>query len=182
MGVPKKFDINLSGISHVVIEIFGGDNNLTDYVLTDLREMELGNSGNFAVIALVDLRYESNSSVMAITPDKGLHLLEDKNEIDTGDPETLAGFLTRALYTAKDVPHIAIGFWDHGTGVFDENDPNETYLTRNLNTMPRKHKFQSFNARNLFLSEYKLNFSTRAMLHNLKISFPSLQSPVFIVK
>ena len=166
MSDLMRFDIDLSGITHVIIEIFGGDNNLTDYVLTDLKEMEIGNSGNFAVLGLVDLRYNNNSSVMAITPDKGLFVLEELDEIDTGDPETLANFLSRALITAKDVPHKAIGFWDHGTGVFDESDPNEIYLARSIRTMPRRHKNQSVNARKLFLSGQKANASTRAMLHD----------------
>ncbi len=166
MGGLKKFDIDLTGITHVVIEIFGGDNNLSDYVLTDLREMELGSTGNFAVIGLVDLEHGSNSSVMVITPDKGLFVLEKLGEIDTGDPETLANFLARALITAKDVPHKAIGFWDHGSGVFDENDPNEIQLARRIKTMPRRHKFQATNARKLFLANHKTKAAMRAMLHD----------------
>jgi hypothetical protein len=89
-------------------------------------------------------------------------------EIDTGDPETLAQFIARALVTAKDVPHKALGFWDHGSGVFNEHDPNEVYLERRLRSMPRHLRSRSKPARRLFVSAARLAAQPRlrAMLHD----------------
>jgi len=167
MTTPIPIPIDLSNVTHVVIEVFGGDNNLNAYVIEDLQEMAAGNRGPFAVIALSDFE-DGEAKVMALTPSAGLHVVESLGEIDTGDPETLASFLARALVTTKNVPHRAIGFWDHGSGVFDEHDPNETYLERRLRAVPRHRRSRSVPARHLFVSPSKLatNPRLRAMLHD----------------
>jgi len=167
MAEPTPFPIELEGITHVVIELFGGDNNLSSFVMEDLQEMAAGNSGPFAVIGLTDLEGEK-ASVKSLTPGNGLRTVESLGEIDTGDPETLAHFLARALVTAKDVPHKALGFWDHGSGVFDEHDPNEVYLERRLRSLPRHLRSRSQPARRLFVSPSRLAAQPRlrAMLHD----------------
>ena len=167
MATPIPIPIDLSNVTHVVIELFGGDNNLNAYVIEDLQEMAAGNRGSFAVIALSDFE-DGEAKVMALTPSTGLHVVESLGEIDTGDPETLASFLARSLVTAKKVPHKAIGFWDHGSGVFDEDDPNETYLERRLRAVPRHRRSRSVPARRLFVSPSKLAAEPRlrAMLHD----------------
>lgn len=167
MDTLAPFKINLEDITHVIIEIFGGDNNLSAYVMEDLQEMAAGNRGPFAVIALTDFLGEQ-ACVTALTPDKGLWTLEMLGEIDTGDPECLAQFLARALVTAQDVPHIALGFWDHGSGVFDEHDPNEIYLERRIRLMPRHLRSRSHPARRLFISPSRIAHQPRlrAMLHD----------------
>ena len=167
MTTPIPSPIDLSNVTHVVIEVFGGDNNLNAYVIEDLQEMAAGNRGPFAVIALSDFE-DGEAKVMALTPGTGLHVVESVGEIDTGDPETLASFLARALVTTKNVPHKAIGFWDHGSGVFDEHDPNETYLERRLRAVPRHRRSRSVPARHLFVSPSKLAAEPglRAMLHD----------------
>ena len=161
------FQVDLKGITHVVIEMFGGDNNLSPFVLEDLQEMAAGNSGPFAVIALTDFADEG-ASVKVLTPGTSLRNVEYVGEIDTGDPETLAQFLARALVTAKDVPHIALGFWDHGSGVFDEHDPNEINLERRLRYIPRHLRSRSKPARQLFVSpsRFAAQPRLRAMLHD----------------
>jgi len=167
MAELKPFPIDLQGITHVIIELFGGDNNLSSYVIEDLQEMAAGNSGSFAVIALTDFAGE-NASVKSLKPGIGLQTVESLGEIDTGDPETLTQFLARALVTAKNVPHKALGFWDHGSGVFDEHDPNEVYLERRLRSMPRHLRSRSHPARRLFASASRLAAQPRlrAMLHD----------------
>jgi hypothetical protein len=167
MATPIPIPIDLSNVTHVVIELFGGDNNLNAYVIEDLQEMAAGNRGSFGVIALSDFA-DGEAKVMALTPGGGLHVVESLGEIDTGDPETLASFLARSLVTAKKVPHKAIGFWDHGSGVFDEDDPNETYLERRLRAVPRHRRSRSVPARRLFVSPSKLAAEPRlrAMLHD----------------
>jgi hypothetical protein len=167
MAKPDPFQIDLSNVTHVVIEVFGGDNNLSSYVIEDLQEMAAGNRGPFGVIGLSDFE-DGEAKVMALTPGAGLHVVESLGEVDTGDPETLASFLARSLVTVKNVPHKAIGFWDHGSGVFDEHDPNETYLERRLRAVPRHRRSRSVPARRLFVSPSQLAAQPRlrAMLHD----------------
>ena len=95
MTTPIPIPIDLSNVTHVVIEVFGGDNNLNAYVIEDLQEMAAGNRGPFAVIGLSDFE-DGEAKVMALTPSAGLHVVESLGEIDTGDPETLASFLARS--------------------------------------------------------------------------------------
>jgi hypothetical protein len=167
MKKPSPFPIDLSGITHVVIELFGGDNNLSSYVLEDLQEMAAGNAGPFAVIALTDFEDEE-ATVTSLLPGRGIQTVESLGEIDTGDPETLAGFLARALVTAEGVPHKALGFWDHGSGVFDEHDQQEVYLPRRLRLLPRHLRSRSIPARRLFVSpsRFAAHPRLRAMLHD----------------
>src|SRR5512144_1033312 len=115
------FAVSDPNVSHVVIELFGGDNNLSKYVDRDIAEMVAGNHGSIAMIGLADYR-KAGGQVIEVTQAGGRRRIQDLGEIDTGDPETLAAFLARAMLTYRDVPHRALGFWDHGTGVFDEND------------------------------------------------------------
>lgn len=166
----KPFPVDMTGITHAIIEMFGGDNNLNDYVDEDLQEMAAGNAGNFAVIALADY-VDDAGKVMVLLPGKPFHTVESLGEIDTGDPDTLATFLARALVTVKDVPHKAIGFWDHGSGVFDEHDPDETHLERGrrrLTVMPRHLRSRSIPGRRLFVSPNRFIAQPRirAMLHD----------------
>lgn len=163
----EPYQVELAGVTHVVIEIFGGDNNLSSFVIEDLQEMASGNRGSFAVIALTDFESES-ASVKVLTPTEGLRTIESLGEIDTGDPETLAVFLARALITTNSIPHKAIGFWDHGSGVFDEFDPDEIYLERRLRFVPRHLRSRSHAARRLFVSpsRFAAEPRMRAMLHD----------------
>ena len=85
--------------------------------------MSRGVSGKVAVIALTDTA-TTPATVVEVSPAVRIQTLEDWGEIDTGDPETLCRFLTRALITYPNA-RKAIGFWDHGTGVFDETDATE---------------------------------------------------------
>ena len=55
MVKPRRFDVRDSDVTHVVIELFGGDNNLSRFVVEDLREMASGTRGNFATLALTDV-------------------------------------------------------------------------------------------------------------------------------
>ena len=119
MDQPQRFDVETSNVSHAVIEIFGGDNNLTEFVLEDLQEMAAGMQGAFSVLGLADFA-DRGATVVEISPSLGSRVLESWGEIDTGDPHVLVDFLSRALVTYPAPIHKAIGFWDHGSGVFDE--------------------------------------------------------------
>lgn len=166
----EPFPVQDRDVSHVVVELFGGDNNLSAYVEEDLYEMAAGNRGPFAVLALVD-RADRGGAVIEWTPRTGRRVVEELGEIDTGDPETLARFVARALVTYPVEVKVAIGFWDHGSGVFDEYDPNELLLVRRSGTVPlvpRHRRPRSFRARRLFLGAWRRSADARAraMLHD----------------
>src|SRR5437773_3313396 len=152
MAALQRFDVTEPKPTHLIIELFGGDNNLSDYVLEDLQEMAAGNKGNFVVLGLADYLGDGGQ-VIELSRAKGLRVLETPGEINTGDPETLAAFIARALVTYPDVPHVALGFWDHGSGVFDENDPNEKDLSRALSHVARRSVSRSIPARHLFVAQ-----------------------------
>jgi hypothetical protein len=154
-------------VTHAIIEIFGGDNNLNDFVVEDMQEMAAGNRGPFAVLALADYA-DRGGVVVELSPRAGNRVLEELGEIDTGDPETLATFLARALVTYGPGVKKAIGFWDHGSGVFDEEDPRETILERRLGSLPRHRRPRSRPARALFGRPARLAAAAglRAMLHD----------------
>jgi hypothetical protein len=163
----KPYDVSDLTVSHVVIELFGGDNNLSKYVTEDLKEMAAGNRGPIAMIGLADYA-NAGGQVVELTAKRGLRVVEKLGEIDTGDPETLATFLARAMVTFKDVKHRALGFWDHGSGVFNENDLNPVILEPSLRGMTRESAGPSKPARRLFIPRQKVvsDPGIRAMLND----------------
>jgi hypothetical protein len=164
---PQPLPVSDTDVTHVVIELFGGDNNLSRYVLEDLQEMAAGNRGRFAVVALADFANEGGQ-IVELSPSKGLQIVEKVGEIDTGDPETLATFIARALVTYPKAAHRALGFWDHGSGVFDETDVNELILDRAIRAVAPRSKSRSYPARRLFIPKATIasNARVRAMLHD----------------
>jgi len=163
------FDVSTHSVPLVMIKMFGGDNNLSHQVANDLNEISEGiraSGGNAAVIALADIE-DGPASVIEVTPAGQQRTITQLGEIDTGDPDTLATFVSRALATYPD-SRKAIGFWDHGTGVFDEFDADEKLLTRNIK--PRKER-RARPARRLLIpasqrEQLKANPTTRGMLHD----------------
>lgn len=167
---PVAFDqVSTRDVDLAVIKMFGGDNNLSHQVDNDLQEMAAGirnGNANIAVLGLAD--YENApASVVEVSPSGQIQVISNLGEIDTGDPETLAKFLSRALVTYPKA-RKAIGFWDHGTGVFEEDDENEKLLTRSHRTLkPRR----GYPARRLLIpasqrEQLMANPNTRGMLHD----------------
>ena len=116
----KPFDVSDTNVSHVVIELFGGDNNLSDFVDEDLDEIVAkGLKGGFAVLGLADFEH-AGGQIVEVTA-KGLRVLDGRRDRHRRSRDARQ-FLARALVTYAKVPHRALGFWDHGTGVFDERD------------------------------------------------------------
>lgn len=167
MSEITPFPVRDREVTHVIIEIFGGDNNLSPFIVEDMQEMAAGNRGSFAVLALADYA-DSGGVVVELSPRAGNHVIEELGEINTGDPETLAGFLARALVSYGPEVRKAIGFWDHGSGTFDEDDPNQIVLERQLNSLPRYRRGPSRPSRTLFVRSARLmaNPRARAMLHD----------------
>ncbi|MEQ8823401.1 MAG: clostripain-related cysteine peptidase [Filomicrobium sp.] len=173
------FQIESRDARFVLIKMFGGDNDLSDEVEYDLREMEAANSSGsqVAVLGLADL-WEAPASVVEVTTSGKRRTVEPMGEIDTGDPEVLARFLSRALISFHPDTRIAIGFWDHGTGVLDEADKDEKLLDRSRSVgraaarvRDRRRGRRGKPARRLFLSQeqreaLEAEADTRAMLHD----------------
>ena len=160
----QPFAIQMKSPRFAIIELFGGDNNLSSYVDTDLNEMLDGLPGDGLVIALTD-HFGSAAKVLELSHGR-LRTLEDWGEIDTGDPVILTTFLTRALASVPaDVP-VAIGFWDHGSGVFDEADPGADIVTRGRAVTPRRRALRQRPRRRLFWGNRPADQQIRAMLHD----------------
>lgn len=161
MNQLKPFQLMSANSTHAIIEIFGGDNNLNDFVVEDMKEMMAGMSPNMSALCLADF-VNDEAYVVELTSNGG-RVIESLGEIDTGAPEVLADFLSRALISYSGNTKISIGFWDHGSGVFDEYDPNEDILNKRLRSIP-KRKSRLRPARKLFIS--RLNSTEKAMLHD----------------
>ena len=50
----EPFKVRSAEPTHAIIEIFGGDNNLSHFISEDMAEMRKGLKGDFAVLALGD--------------------------------------------------------------------------------------------------------------------------------
>jgi hypothetical protein len=161
----EPFAVTHSDPSYVVIEMFGGDNNLNAFVAQDTAEMVAGNPGNITTIAIAD--YANAPASIIEVGRNGIKVLEEWGEIDTGDPEVLSRFLTRALITYPNA-RKAIGFWDHGTGVFDETDTSENLTFRRMVSLPRGQRSRSRPQRRLFFPKGRLidQPHIRSMLHD----------------
>ncbi len=167
VDAKKPYPTRLPDAELVIIELFGGDNNLSAFVYEDLQEMAAGIRGSkIAVLGLADLAGKPGA-VVEVTPEHGIQIIEELGEIDTGDPEVLHAFLVRALMTHPKA-RKAIGFWDHGTGVFDETDNSEKIMTRRINSVAREDRSRSRPARRLFFPKSRLeqDSETRGMLHD----------------
>ena len=129
-GGLEPFNVAAGDARFAIIGMFGGDNNLSNQVAFNFNQMVTANraGGVTAVLGLIDL-LDAPASIVEITPSGEQRVIAQMGEIDTGDPETLAKFLSRALISYPNAKK-AIGFWDHGSGVFKEQDAKEQILTR----------------------------------------------------
>jgi hypothetical protein len=179
----KPFDVTKKNPTHVVIEMFGGDNNLggdtnafgnyINYLENDLKEMESGIPEYMSVLCLVDYYKDKHGNtkpaeVLELTKNGGRKVIVSLGEINTGDPKELEKFLSRALATYNDNDvKIAIGFWDHGSGVFDETDPQEKEKKIRAMKDSRESRINFLRpARSGFLTG-NLTGQQKAMLHDV---------------
>jgi hypothetical protein len=122
------------------IMVYGcADNNLDPAGVNDLNELELsGSDSNMNIIFLLDRWGMNDTHLYYVEHDTlGLPGGDDNNiistliddsapwlapEEDMGNPQTLMDFLlwTTANYPAE---HYLISIWDHGSGIFKEDEP-----------------------------------------------------------
>lgn len=150
--------------THVVLLLMGGDNNLSPFVEEDIEEMQAGFGfaprTKVSIIVLFD-KADAGAEVIQLSR-SGRQVLAVLGEIDTGEPELLATVTARTLVSFPQAS-FAIGFWDHGSGIFDD------FEQRGLSRRPmisRWHRPRSLPARRLFWSKDRIQASAglRAML------------------
>lgn len=163
-GEAQPFELDTEGLAFALVVLFGGDNNLTGFVNTDLNEMRAALPHDGLVLALTD-HFDKSAKAVAIQNGRG-RVLEDLGEIDTGDPQALLAFLDRVHATVPANVPMALGFWDHGTGVFDETDPDETIVSRGTRGLTRRSSNRRRPRRRLFFGAVPADPSKRAMLHD----------------
>jgi len=118
--------------AYTIMLYFNGDNNLTPEVLYALDMVEtVGSSDEMNIIALVDGRPGGNhgygpgwdgSKLLYITRDTRLGkinspVLQDKGELNLGNPETLESFIKQGLEYPAD--RYIFGTFAHGRGIID---------------------------------------------------------------
>ena len=115
-----------------VLVYLTADNNLNDYIQTDLDElMEVGSGEDVNVLVLVDSLYDSAFLYRVLEGE-----LEDTDfglngvEVNMGDPETLRSFVEFSE-TNWPAERMMLFFWDHGSGMsgvgFDETTDDPEY-------------------------------------------------------
>ncbi|WP_380876117.1 hypothetical protein ACFB49_07370 [Sphingomonas sp. DBB INV C78] len=165
MPTPEPFAVTRTDPAYVVVEIFAGDNNLANFVTRDLQETLQGLGDDGAMLALVD-HASRPTEILEISGSHARQLLLP-GEINTGDAATLTDFLARALVTYPASIPLAIGFWDHGSGVVDEQDPDEAIVTLGIGTEPRPPKDRRLRpSGRLFGPAIEADIGAEAMLHD----------------
>jgi len=113
-----------------------GDNNLEEYVIHDLNELEAGGSSERVNVLVQADRAEgyddsdgdwTGTRRYRITGDDDLEVVssavvEDMGELDMGIPETLSDFLLWAAETAP-AQHYFLSLWNHGDGWYATSAP-----------------------------------------------------------
>jgi Clostripain family len=163
--VPLKLR-NADAKYAVVLVMAGDDEKLGGQVLPDIGEMCHGVFGGdeISVLLLADIA-KQGTSIQELTYEGRTELLASPS-IDTGDPRPIAAFLAIALSSYSEQTKIALGFWGHGQGVFDDLDPHENLIPDNLIELPLGSKITE----TMFLANYLAepapvkSFFTRGML------------------
>lgn len=128
-GISSKKDSSSNAETDWVIGVhLAADNNLYQFGLEDMNEMEAGlNTDKVKFVVLFDGAKQGDSAVYEIQKDPGgmnktlvskkvaNPLVPASNEIDSGDPKLAAKFADWLVsnYPAK---HTGFVFWNHGAG------------------------------------------------------------------
>ena len=122
---PPHTDVN----SWTVLIYMNADNDLESYAIENLNQMEeVGSTDNVKIVVQVDRHPSYNNSngnwsntrrylITKDTDEYTVHstLVQNMNEMDMGDPETLRDFVNwgRQNYPAD---HYCLILWNHGSG------------------------------------------------------------------
>ena len=154
------------GKAWTILVHMAADNNLYQFGLEDINEMEAGlNNDNINVIVLFDGEKQGDSCIYKIKHDpdgKNTKIISDKlddkgaviptstHEIDSGDVNTAIKF---SKWATANFPaeHYAEFFWDHGSGIFGKGK-----------AMPTKGFCWDDNGHNLHTSDLNQILATTA--------------------
>ncbi|MCY3413167.1 MAG: hypothetical protein INQ03_16125 [Candidatus Heimdallarchaeota archaeon] len=109
-----------------------GDNDLEDFALQDINEMEMiGSSADLNIIVLLDtygepgILYEISKDTNKFEITSKILVAPEKltGEINMGDPEVMKEFISYCQENYV-TDYYALVLWDHGSGWSDYGDPN----------------------------------------------------------
>jgi hypothetical protein len=165
---PEPFAVAHPGPDFLIIAFMGHDNNLSAHLERHLNEMAMGAGRDVAIIAVTDVSF-GPAYVFEITSGTR-RILKALGEIDTGDGALLARLLARALVSYPGMPRIAIGFSGHGSGVFDEEPPDQLARAFALLGNPAAHALRSLRTEKMLKSAFSvLNDRPRGQLTNREL-------------
>lgn len=122
----RAFPSTMPSPELAIVLVMAGDNNLSSLIPKDLEEISSGVPPAVAILVFADFA-DGPAKIYEVTSNRGIQVMEIMEETDTGDPETVADFIGRSLLTYPSARKV-IGFWNHGTGIFDEGDPDELII------------------------------------------------------
>ncbi|AJC74627.1 hypothetical protein AJ81_01095 [Pseudothermotoga hypogea DSM 11164 = NBRC 106472] len=117
--VSTKIVLNVKPASWLVLCWFGADNNLWEYVNSDLEEMKSA-AKDVAVIAFVDRDGTMSDGIYALSMDSVFVRIEFFNETNSGSGTNLSWFVNK--YGTCDANKKSLILWNHGSA-WDDTDP-----------------------------------------------------------
>jgi Clostripain family len=148
---PVSLELRNPGVKYAVVLVMAGDDeHLGGQVLPDIGEMVHGVYGGdeISVLVLADIG-KLGTSIHELTHEGQVQLARSPS-IDTGDPRPIAAFLSLALSSYSEETKISLGFWGHGSGVFEDLDPHENLIPDKLIELPLGSKITE----SMFLENY----------------------------
>lgn len=159
--IPIEYNFNVEAIEEipqtrhiipekewtVIIEV-AADNDLRGFAAQNIKQMAaIGSNDLVNIIVELHIRFSANNKVTRrylIEQGKILHMNADDpttQKMDSGDPQTFISFCSWALkhYPSK---HVAVIFWDHGTGIIDPTGGRILHATELFSFNPRTNKLE----------------------------------------
>jgi len=136
-----------------------GDNNLSSYIYKDLMEVKkVGSNENINFVALYDSRgAEEGTRYIYLTKGDSLEsdVIENWDELDSGDPETLVKFATKAI---NDFPSrkLFLSILNHGSGW--EPSEVESYLVESNSKLDEADRRSFSNGRGFRWVTFRTTF------------------------
>lgn len=128
-GLSGSLSVTVTGAKWTVMLYMAADNNLENYAIQDMNELEtVGSTDQVSVVAQVDRSSEYNTSNgnwsgarrYFVTKDSNTNivnssLIGDLGSVNMASPQTLTDFIQWAA-SAYPADHYLLVLWDHGRG------------------------------------------------------------------
>jgi hypothetical protein len=173
IGNIKPFDLDIKNeIKWGHILYIAGDNNLSDFALKDLIEMQNGSlDKSFSTLCLFDLKDNNGLYIVEINDNK-INLLERWVVNKDNDLDAITVFLSKAIATYRSVPVKILGFWGHGSTAYMFKD-KELNL-RDLALLPDDNTDAKGKEKNMLLVQIKNCIQQSLMLNQVTFKFNAL--------